>query len=131
MNTIFFAGVVAGVAVFLAILIVAPPVIAHVTRPYFLEDYGSYAEAFMELEEVAALYRAYPTAEQGLTRGGYLMYAATANDGNQTIQLSIHHKPLSFEIVRMFLTCEKGGDAGVLYVYSEDIVRHIDNRRCF
>ena len=131
MTRIFFAGVVAGAAVILAVLIVVPPVIAHVARPYFLEDYGSYAKAFMELEEVKALCRAYPAAEPGLTRGGYLMYAATADDGNRTIQLSIRHRPLNFEIDRMFLTYEKGGDAGMLYVYSEDVVRHIDNRRCF
>ena len=128
---IFFAGVVAGIAAILAVMVATPPVVTHVSKPYFLEDYRTYAEEFMELEEVQALYRAYPTAEPGLSRGGYLMYAATSEDGNRTVELSIHHKPFSFEIVRMFFDCWGDEDTGVLYVYSEDIVHHIDNRRCF
>lgn len=126
----FLPGVVVGVAVTLALVVVAPIAIMSASDPYFMEDYEPYAEEFMSLEEVAALYSAYPMAEPDLNAGGYLAYVATPDGGNRTIELVVFHKPRTLEVTGMSLTC---WNIGGLPVWYEDanILHHIDHKECF
>lgn len=126
----FLSGVVVGACVAAAILLGASVVLAYFMQNYFLVGYEPYAEAFMDLEEVRALYRAYPMAEPGLNADGRVAYTAIPDDWRGTIELAIYHKRHSFEVTGMRLTC--WGDGGPpVWSSEEDILHHIDHKRCF
>lgn len=125
-----FSGVVVGAFAASAAIIVAFFVLAYFMQHYFLVGYEPYAEEFMDLEEVRALYRAYPMAEPGLNSDGRVAYTAIPDDWRGTIELAIYHKRHSFEVTGMRLTC--WGDGGPhAWSVEEDILHHIDHKRCF
>ena len=125
-----FSSVAVGGVIALASLVVAFIVSMYITHFYFPEGHELYAMEFMDLAEVQALYRAYPMTEPDIHSGGYLMYTATSEDWSGRIDLDIYHKRHSFEVIGMRLTC--WGDGGPpVWSVDEDILHHIESRRCF
>lgn len=126
----FIAGVMVGVAVTLAIVVVAPIAIMNASRPHAMEDRDPYAEVFMSLGEVRALYSAYPMAEHGLSADGHLAYAAMPDGGSRTVELVIFYEPHTLEVTGMSLTCSENGG---LPVWHEDanVLHHIVHKKCF
>ena len=126
-----FSSVAVGGVIALAALLVAGVALMYSTHFYFPWGHGPYAEGFMDLDEVKALYRAYPTAEPDVESGGYVMYTATSEDWSGRIDLVILHKRHTFDVFGMRLTCWDGGGGPPVWSVDEDILHHIESRRCF
>ena len=99
-------------------------------NPYFPEGIALYEEAFMDLEEVQALHREYPTAEPVPNADGGVAYSAIPDDWSAEIVLVVHHKPHGLEVTGMRLTC-RSDDGAPAWSAEEDILHHIASRRCF
>ena len=126
-----FSRVVLSVGITIIALSVAGVVLMYVLLPYFPEGYEPYAEEFKELDEVKALYRVYPMAEPNVNADGRIAYLATSGNGSGAIDLAIYHKHHSFEVIGMRLTCWDGGGGPPVWSVDEDILHHIESRRCF
>ena len=126
----FFSRVLLGVWITIIALVVVGVVLMSILLSYFPGGHEPYAEKFMSLEEVQALYRVYPMAESGLNADGHVSYTAIPDDWSGTIELAIYHERHTFDVFGMRLTC--WGDGGPpVWSVDEDILHHIESRRCF
>ena len=125
-----FSSVAVGGVIALVVLLVAGVALMYSTHFYFPWGHEPYAEGFMDLDEVKALYRAYPEVESGVESGGYVMYTAISEDWSGRIDLVIQHKRHTFDVLGMRLACWGDGDTPAWSVEG-DILHHIESRRCF
>ena len=125
-----FLRVILGVCITIAVLLVIGVVLMYTLFTYFPEGLAPYREEFMDLDEVKALHRAYPTAGPDYGSSSRLMYTAISEDRSRWIDLEVLHKPHSFEVIGMRLACWGDGNTPVWSV-EEDILHHIESRRCF
>lgn len=127
----FSSGFLVGAIVTLAILLAVLLVLKYSFDRYFPEGYEIYADKFMDLEEVQALYREYPMAGPHVNINGRLAYNAAPDDGSGIVELEIWHKRHSFEVTGMTLTCWGRESGPPAWYADEDVLHYIDNRRCF
>lgn len=125
----FFSGALLGGCIALVALLVAYMALMYSLNFYFPEGRKLYMEEFMGLEEVQALHGAYPAAGPGGS-SGRVTYAAVADDRSLVVDLEIRHKRHSFEVTGMILSC-RGIDGHLVWSVDDDILHHIDRRRCF